>query len=116
MSKPGRSVSRPPSTKLEVSGKPVSSPVFQDNFPTLWDFLARQRDYGEIHRTGCITIFVDGSKLKAVVNDRPARQSAFVSADGLLQLMARIDRGLIEGSLNFTKQGYQRRPRAKVNT
>ena len=107
----GRKVSRPDKSKLSVSENCVSSPVFADNFPTLWDFLSRPRDLGEIHKTGCITIFADGVKLNCVVTDRPARQSAFVSADGLLALMARVDRGLIEGSLDFTASGYQRRPR-----
>lgn len=111
MNRIGRKLNRPDTSKLSISENGVSSPVFADNFPTLWDFLSRPRDLGEKHKTGCITIFADGVKLKCVVNDRPARQSAFVSADGLLELMARVDRGLIEGSLNFTSSGYQRRPR-----
>lgn len=111
MSTIGRRLTKPELGKLSGCQNGVSSPVFADNFPTLWDFLSRPRDLGEKHQTGCITLFADGVKLKCVVNDRPARQSAFVSADGLLALMARVDRGLIEGSLTFTSSGYQRRSR-----
>ena len=111
MSEIGRKVDKPAPGKLSIPRNGVSSPVFADNFPTLWDFLSRPRDLGEKHKTGCITLFAEGLKLKCVVNDRPARQSAFVSADSLLALMARVDRGLIEGTLTFTGSGYQRRSR-----
>lgn len=116
MSTIGRKVNRPEPTELSVSEKPVSSPVFADNFPTLWDFLQKQRDYGENHKTGCVTIFVDGDKIKLCANDRPARQSCFVSGDNLLQALARLDRGLLEGSLRWSRQGYKRRSATKVNT
>ena len=116
MSKPGRSIAPPTSRKIEVSPEPASTPVFADNFPTLWEFLQKQRDLGEIHKTGCVTMFVDGDKIKLCANDRPARQSCFVSGDGLLQALARLDRGLLEGSLRWSKQGYRRRSVAKVNS
>lgn len=113
MSTIGRKVERPATRELSNGQKPVSSPVFSDNFPTLWDFLQKQRDFGEIHKTGCVTIFVDGDKIKLCANDRPARQSCFVSGDGLLKALATLDRGLLEGSLNWSKSGYRRRS-AKV--
>ncbi len=115
MSSIGRKVDKPATSELSNAEKPASSPVFSDNFPTLWDFLQKQRDYGEIHKTGCVTIFVDGDKIKLCANDRPARQSCFVSGDGLLQALARLDRGLLEGSLRWSKQGYKRRSKANVN-
>lgn len=115
MSTIGRKVDKPQLSELSIPQKPVSSPVFADNFPTLWDFLKKQRDYGEFHKTGCVTIFVDGEKIKLCVNDRPARQSCFVSGNGLLEALARVDRGLLEGSLRWSKQGYKRRSVAKVN-
>ncbi len=111
----GRKVDKPAPSELSNGQKPVSSPVFADNFPTLWDFLQKQRDYGEIHKTGCVTIFVDGEKIKLCANDRPARQSCFVSGDGLLEALARLDRGLLEGSLRWSKQGYRRRSGKVVN-
>lgn len=115
MSNIGRPVDPPQPRKLSGSEKPVSSPVFADNFPTLWEFLHNQRDYGEIHKTGCVTLFVDGDKIKLCANDRPARQSCFVSGDGLLEALARLDRGLLEGSLRWSKQGYRRRSAKVVN-
>lgn len=114
MSVPGRKVHRPSTTKSSDTGEPVSSPSFQANFPTLWDFLSKPRDFGEIHKTGCVTIFVDGEKIKLCANDRPARQSCFVSGDGLLKALAVLDRGLLEGSLTWSAANYRRRSRAKV--
>ncbi len=115
MSTIGRKVDKPAPSELSNSQKPVSSPVFADNFPALWDFLQKQRDYGEIHKTGCVTIFVDGERIKLCVNDRPSRQTAFVSGHGLMEALARVDRGLLEGSLRWSKAGYKRRSTAKVN-
>lgn len=114
MSEIGRKIDRPELSKSSDTGKPVSTPSFQANFPTLWDFLSKQRDYGEIHKTGCVTLFVDGEKIKLCANDRPSRQSCFISADGLLQALARLDRGLLEGSLQWSSANYRRRSRAKV--
>ena len=115
MCKIGRKLTRPKQRELSIQEKPVSSPVFADNFPTLWEFLEKRRDFGEYHQTGCVTIFVDGDKIKLCANDRPNRQSSFVSGDNLLQALARLDRGLLEGSLRWSKQGYKRRSAAKVN-
>jgi len=112
MSNAGRPVDRPQTGKSGQNGKPVSSPIFADNFPTLWDFLTIQRDFGELHKTGCMTIFADGDRLKMVLNDRPARSSCFMAAGSLLELMAVADRGLFEGSHKWSKKGYQRRSRA----
>jgi len=115
MSEIGRTVTRPTQSELSVSQKPVSSPKMQENFPALWLFLSKQRDLGESHKTGSMTIFADGPKLKCVLNDRPCRTSCFVSADGLVELFARADRGLEEGSHNWSAANYRRRSRAKVN-
>ncbi len=111
MSDIGRKVDKPDLGKSCDSDKGVSTPKFADNFPTLWEFLTVQRDLGEMHKTGCMTLFADGVKLKLCLNDRPTRSSCFISGDGLLQVLARADRGLLDGSLTWSKKGYQRRPR-----
>ena len=105
----GRKVFKPEIGKSSDTDKPVSTPVFADNFPHLWLFLTKQRDFGEIHKTGCITIFADGEKIKLCANDRPMRTSCFVSGNGLLEALARLDRGILEGSLTWSKKGYKRR-------
>jgi hypothetical protein len=109
----GRPVARPV-TETESTGETVSTPGFRGHFPILWKFLADRRDLGEIHQTGCVTLFVDGSKIKLCVNDRPSRQSCFVSGDTLMEALARVDRGLAEGSLKWSRQGYKRRSGKKV--
>lgn len=110
----GRPVARP-ATSPEPSGGFVSSPGFKGNFPVLWEFLAIQRDLGESHKTGCVTLFVDGDKIKLCVNDRPSRQSCFVSGDTLMEALARVERGLKEGSLKWSRSGYRRRSNPKVS-
>jgi len=113
-SNPGRRVG-PPTIPQEPSARSVSTPPFQQTFPVLWEFLAVQRDLGEMHKTGSVTLFVDGDKIKLCVNDRPRRHSCFVSGDTLLEALARVDRGLKEGSLNWSSVGYKRRSAKKVN-
>ena len=109
----GRPVARPATTS-EPNQNVVSSPLFQDRFPELWQFLAKQRDLGEIHQTGSITMFVDGIKIKLCLNDRPTRQSCFVSGDTLGEALQRANRGIIEGSLKWSSVGYNRRSAKKV--
>ncbi len=59
-------------------------------------------------------MFVDGDKIKLCVNDRPARQSCFVSGDTLLEALSRVERGLVEGSLGWSSVGYKRRTAKQV--
>jgi len=112
MSNIGRPVARPIQKQAEGQRPGVSSPSFEANFPTLWEFLAKQRDFGEIHKTGCLTLFIEGETLKVCLNDRPTRRSCFMSGKGLLEVLARCDRGLLEGSLTWTQKGYKRRRKA----
>lgn len=114
MSSPGRRVPRPVSPELSESGKHVSTPGFAGMFPTVWNFLSKQRDLGEIHQTGSITIFVDGGKIKLCVNDRPARQSCFVSGDTLMRALEVVEQGLTADSLKWSSAGYRRRSKAQV--
>lgn len=111
MSEIGRKVDRPAPSKSSGSQNPMSTPSFEANFPSLWLFLNKERDFGEKHKTGCFTVFVEGERLKLCLNDRPCRQSAFLAGHGLLEVLARADRGLLEGSLNWTKASYRRRSR-----
>lgn len=110
----GRKVDRP-SVQREPGLRNLSRSPFEESFPVLWQFLAIQRDLGESHKTGCVTLFVDGDKIKLCVNDRPSRQSTFVSGSTLMEALARVDRGLKEGSLNWSRSGYKRRSAPKVN-
>jgi len=112
--KPGRKVSHNTGSD-EPDDRPVSTPGFKGNFPTLWKFLAKRRDLGETHQTGCITLFVDGEKIKLCINDRPTRQSSFVSGSSLLEALARAERGIKEGSLTWTRANYKRRTKVQVN-
>ncbi len=114
MSNPGHSVPRPVSPKIEENGKPVSTPGFQGHFPNLWDFLSKQRDFGEFHQTGSITIFVDGSQIKLCVNDRPSRHSCFMSGPTLMDALTSVEQGMRDGTLKWSQVGYKRRSAKKV--
>lgn len=110
----GRRVERP-ETESSEKQKRLSSPNLEEIFPQLSSFLSNRRDLGEIHQTGCITLFRDGSALKICLNDRPTRQSCFVSARTLWEALCRADRGLVEGSLTWSSAHYSRRPRKAVD-
>lgn len=109
MSTIGRKVNRPAQSELSIPEKPLSRSKFEDNFPHLFCFLSKRRDFGEFHQTGCLTLFIEGETLKVCLNDRPCRQSCFVSGAGLLEVLASADRGLLEGSHKWSKKGYQKR-------
>lgn len=113
-SKPGRSVSRPMSKSSETT-KPLSTPDLAEIFPSLHQFLQNERDFGEIHKTGCVTLFSDGASFKVCLNDRPARQSAFTAHQTLWGALCRADRGLEEGSLQWSAAHYRRRAKRVVN-
>ncbi len=114
MSNAGRPVDRPVPPETLTSAKHVSRAIMADSHPSLWEFLHKQRDFGEIHKTGSLTLFVDGEKIKCVLNDRPCRTSCFLAADTLGELFARVDLGLMNGTLNWSGKGYRKRSRAKV--
>lgn len=115
MSSPGRSVPRPVSPKIEDSQNGVSTPGFQGHFPKIWEFLSKCRDFGEFHQTGSITIFVDGSKIKLCVNDRPTRHSCFMSGSTLMEALSSVESGMSEGSLKWSRVGYKRTKTPKLH-
>jgi len=114
MSNIGRQVSAPKLAKETQSTTERVHRKDEDRYPSLYSFLHDQRDYGELHKTGSITIFIDGDKLKMVLNDRPTRKSCFISGDSFGELFAKADMGLESVSHNWTGKGYQRRSRSKV--
>ena len=114
MSEIGRKVDKPAPTKSSESEKGVSRRKDEQNWPNLWAFLHNERDFGEKHKTGSITLFVDGDKIKMVLNDRPCRKSVFVSGQSFGDCFNKADMGLESLSLNWSGARYQRRSRAKV--
>ncbi len=113
-SSPGRPVSRP-ATKPEQTGGDQSRAGFRAHFPKIWQFLAIPRDFGEFHQTGSITLFIDGEKIKLCVNDRPSRHSCFMSGETLMEALGRVETGMAEGSLKWSRVGYKRTKARKVD-
>lgn len=110
----GRRVTRP-TTQSSETGKPLSRPNLEETFPSLTAFLRERRDLGEYYQTGTATFYIDGPSVKICLNDRPRRLSAFTGGESLWEALCRADRGLLEGSLNWTGANYRRRRSKKVD-
>jgi len=103
----GRGVERPGKPGISEFEETVSTPDFQERFPTLFRFLAEIRETPHWQKTGCVTLFWEDGVYKLVLNDRPACCSCFVSNARLGDLFAIADRGLRSGSLQWRTKGYK---------
>src|SRR5262245_21176107 len=73
-----------------------------EKYPHLWRFLADdQWEDGEARHPGSITLLCDQGWLKAALNDRDGRVTAFVTGDSLEGLLRAIDKGLEGLSLEW---------------
>jgi len=85
--------------KLDMSGKPIvplQDSDFSRELPDLWDHLTSTQysDTKEQRLTSTILIFVDGSSLKACLNDRDNSRSFFHTASTMEELLKGIDERL----------------------
>ncbi len=110
----GRQVSAPKTGKETQPNKQVGPRKDATRWPSLYAFLYQERDLGQPHKTGSITIFTEGGKLKAVLNDRPIRKSVFLAADSFAELWAKADMGLEAGTFDWSGAGYKSRSKRKV--
>jgi len=80
-----------------------------DRFPTVVAFLTLTL-YGDGARRlpGSITLFADGSVLKACLNDKDAGLSAFVSGAGLEGLLTSMEEGLKADRLDWRSSDRKR--------
>lgn len=109
--KPGRPIVRP--TEIaEQEDQLVSRPQFAENYPSLYRFLAQNRENDKFHATGCITIFWEDQVFKVSLNDRPTGRSTFVSHEELRSAFLIADRGLRSHTLRW-RPNKQYRARAK---
>jgi len=96
----GRSIARPASTDDQVDYDP-STPIFAQNYPSLYRLLAEKRENEKFHASGCLTVFWEDGVFKVSINDRPNGKSCFVSARELGEALLIADRGLRSGTLKW---------------
>jgi len=111
----GRAVSRPKTSGNGVSPETMSTPGFEQNYPSLYAFLAEVRETSEFHHTGCVTLFWEDGVYKLVLNDRPLKRSCFLSNARLVELFHMADRGLRGDLLRWRRKGYRAPKRKPVN-
>ena len=102
----GRSVRRP-AVDSGSTIPPVSSPVFQENWPDLWKFLAMHRGSGQNASTGTMTFFVEQNRWKVCLNDRPNGRSAFVTSTSMTACLGVADVGIRTSQIKWRKKGYK---------
>lgn len=84
---------------------------FSAEYPSLWEFIARQAYQGGPRQTGKVVIFTDAGKASLCLIDRFSGQVAFFTADSLDEAVRGAEKGLAEGSLdwrNDKKASYRR--------
>lgn len=98
---------RPESAAKTPEGSaPMVDAAFLKNFPTLVAFLADTKwDDGTPRETGSLSVFIDQGRLKISVNDRDLNRSAYVTAEGLMEGLKTVERGLSADSLEWRLWG-----------
>jgi hypothetical protein len=74
---------------------------FRDEYPGLWEFVARQAYQGSPRATGKIVIFTEGGKATFCLIDRNTAQVAFFTAESLADALVGCEKGLQAGSLDW---------------
>lgn len=74
---------------------------FTEEFPGMWEFVARQSYQGSPRATGKIVIFTDGGKATLCLIDRNTAQVAFFTAERLSEALVGCEKGLQAGTLDW---------------
>jgi hypothetical protein len=79
-------------------------------YPALAEHLGCPRwPDGAVRETTTILLFVEAGAWKACINDRAEGMVAFVAAGGPRTLLERVEKGLVEGTLDWRPQRRGRR-------
>lgn len=111
----GRRVSRPKNCGDGAPLETVSSPGFEQNYPSLYGFLANVQETDQFQKTGSVTLFWEDGVYKLVLNDRPMKRSCFLSHTRLVELFHMADRGLRGGSIRWRRKGYRATQKPTLN-
>ncbi len=74
---------------------------FAEEYPGLWEFIARQRYKGEARATGKLVFFVEGGKATLCLIDRCTAQVAFFTSETLGEVLVGAEKALQAGSLDW---------------
>lgn len=99
--------------KKSKPSKPLSTPIFAENFPELFKFLEIPRRSEQGFTTGSMSIFFEDRVFKVCLNDRPEKRSAFVSSESLSKAFKLADAGLMSNSIAWRSKGYVVHPNGK---
>lgn len=84
------------------SGSPPAMDQLAKKLPFLWEFLSSDiYDDGSKRTLGTLILFVDGSLVKAFVNDRDVGLSACVSSVGLWSVLEAVNAALEADTLEW---------------
>lgn len=74
---------------------------FEDQFPGLFEIIARQRYQGNLRKTGKLLIFCDCGKASLCVTDVASGQIAFYKSDSLQAALEGLERALQSGKADW---------------
>lgn len=76
---------------------------FGDDFPGLFEIIARQRWKGNPRKTGKLLLFTDYGKATLLLTDAHEGQCAFYKKDGFAEALEGLERALQEGIAPWRK-------------
>lgn len=74
---------------------------FSEEYPGIWEFVARQSYQGKPRSTGKVVIFTEGGKATLCLIDRGTGQVAFFTAESLSEALVGTEGALQAGSLDW---------------
>ena len=74
---------------------------FDDEYPGLFEIIARQRYQGNLRETGKLLIFVDCGKACLCLTDRNGGQIAFYKADSIGEALTGLEGQLHAGKVDW---------------
>lgn len=92
----------PVGSQLRRTGTPWSDPEFVSSYPTLFAYMTQETwEDGTPRQTATLTLYVDGSALTVIINDRHNVRSAFVNEASLFSALLKIEAGLVDNTLEW---------------
>lgn len=74
---------------------------FDDDYPGLYEIIARQRYKGNLRKTGKLLIFVDCGKASLCVTDVAGGQIAFYKSNSIGEALTGLEQALQSGKVDW---------------
>lgn len=99
-----------PADRVGGNGCPPPPGQFLSGLPALYEFLTDSAwDDGGDRQVGTLLVFADGGLWKACLNDRDGSKIAFTTASTVEDLVLALERGLMEGTLDWRAAAVRKR-------